>query len=298
MVQHRGAVIGWSGAVSAVAIAAATLFATAQKDPFGNPLVITFAVIAAIGFLMLVAAGIPDVGAWAVGGLRVVLPQDRPTKVDLDCWSYATDGMSRQAAFTALEVTLPGVGYMKQPEDRPPWIRYAVLLGCSSISTDFDARQARARFLAFLSAPPVSGLISDLVAVPDDAAWTSRAAHGSAFNAVLGSGDGEGAVVSARLELPDGTHRFGRDGRCAVLIIHAEAPAHASRGQASWFEWADRVTRVLQAVPALAEFLHDQLGLQAPADPPAQAAVRLETLGDLTDLITTPGLDPLPGGGQ
>ena len=42
--------------MSAVAIAAATLFATAQKDPFGNPLVITFAVIAAIGFLMLVAA--------------------------------------------------------------------------------------------------------------------------------------------------------------------------------------------------------------------------------------------------
>ena len=53
-----------------------------------------------------------------------------------------------------------------------------------------------------------------------------------------------------------------------------------------------------QAVPALAEFLHDQLGLQAPADPPAQAAVRLETLGDLTDLITTPGLDPLPGEGN
>jgi hypothetical protein len=132
--------------------------------------------------------------------------------------------------------------------------------------------------------------------VPGDAAWSKRAAHDSAFDAVFTSGAGDDAVASARLELPDGIARFGRDARRAVLIIHVEASrAGGSRAQAGWIEWAGRVTAVLQAVPSVAGFLSGQLGLEVLADPPPQVAVRLEAPVDLAQLIGTSGLDPLPG---
>jgi hypothetical protein len=183
-------------------------------------------------------------------------------------WSYTSDGLRSPAAYAALEVTVPGSSFMRQPEDLS-WIRYAILVGCGPTGPDFDARAARTRFLAFLDVPPVSDLASALTTVPDDAAWSKRAAHDSAFDAVLTSGDD--AVASARFELPDGTKRFGRDARRATLIIHVETSrADISRAQAGWAEWADRITRVLQAVPAVAKLLSGQLGLEVLADPPPQ----------------------------
>ena len=65
-------------------------------------------------------------------------------------------------------------------------VRDSALLGTAS--TDFDVRAARDRFLALLDEPPVSGLVSALTKVPDDAAWSKRAAHDSAFDAILTSG--------------------------------------------------------------------------------------------------------------
>ena len=281
--------------MTAGAIAAAALFATQEKYPFSNPWVILFVVIGAVAFLLLVVAGIPDVAAWVADGFRAVFQRERPPELELTRWSYTSDGMRSPAAYTALEVTVPGSSFMGQPEDLS-WIRYAILVGCGPTGPDFDARAARTRFLAFLDEPPVSDLATALSTVPDDAAWSKKAAHDSAFDAVLTSGGGDDAVASARLELPDGTQRFGRDARRAALIIHVEkSRADTSRAQAGWVEWADRITRVLQAVPAVADFLSGQLGLEVLADPPPQVAIRLETPKDLAQLIGTSGLDPLPG---
>jgi hypothetical protein len=295
MMEHRVAVVAWSSGVTAAAIAAAALFATSEKQPFSNPWVILFVVIGAAAFVLLVAAGIPDAAAWGADGFRAVFRRERPAGLEMTRWSYTSDGMRSPATYTALEVTVPGSSFMRQPED-PPWIRYVILVGCGPTGPDFDARAARTRFLAFLDESPVSDLVSALSAVPDDAAWSKRATHDSAFDAVLTSGGDNDAVASARCELPDGTQRFGRDARCATFIIHVEASrASTSRAQAGWIEWADRITRVLQAVPAAADFLSGQLGLEVLADPPPQAAIRLETPKDLAQLIGTSGLDPLPG---
>jgi hypothetical protein len=296
MTQHRGAVVAWSGAVTAAAIAAATLFASPQKHPFGDPWVILFVVIGAISSLILVLAGIPDVAAWIGDGFRAVLRRERPPELVLTRWSYTSDPVNMPAAYTALEVAVPGTTYMRNPEDPPPWIRYAILLGCGTASTDFDFRAGRDRFLALLDEPPISGLIGALTRVPDDAAWSKRAAHDSAFDAILTSGSDEKAIASARLELPDGTHRFGRDARSAVLIIQVEAPrADAGRAHASWREWVNRITHVLQAVPAFADFLSGQLRLEVTAQPPPTVAIRLETPKDLAQLIGTARLETLPG---
>jgi hypothetical protein len=282
--------------VTGAAIAAAALFASSRNHPFSDPWVIVFAVTGAVAFLILVLAGIPDVAAWLADGFRPVLRRDRPPELVMTRWSYTSDPVNLPAAYTALEVSVPGASYMRQSEDPPPWVRYAILLGCGAAGTDFDARAARDRFLAFLDEPPVSGLVTALASVPDDAAWSKRAAHDSAFDAVLISGSDDEVIASARLELPDGTHRYGRHPRSAVLIIHVEASkADASRAEAGWREWAERLAHVLQAVPAVAGFLSGQLGLVVTADPPPVVAVRLETPKDLVQLIGTAGLDVLPG---
>jgi len=296
MTQHHGAVVAWSGAVTAAAIATATLFASSQKHPFGDPWVILFVVIGAIAFLILVVAGIPDVAAWIADGFRAVFRRDRPPELELTRWSYTSDPVNLPTAYTALEVAAPGSSYMRKPEDPPPWVRYAVLLGCGTASTDFDVRAARDRFLALLDEPPVSGLVSALTRVPDDAAWSKRAAHDSAFDAILTSGSDDEAVASARLELPDGTPRFGRDAHSAVLIIHVETSrADTSRAHADWREWVDRIAHVLQAVPAVADFLSGQLRLEVTAEPPPTVAIRLETPKDLAQLIGTARFETLPG---
>jgi hypothetical protein len=151
MRQRRGAVVAWSSAVTAAAIAAATLFASSQRNPFADPWVILFVVIGAIAFLILVIAGIPDVAAWIADGFRAVFRRDRPPELELTRWSYTSDPVNLPAAYTALEVAVPGSSHMRQPEDPRPWVRYAILIGCGAASTDLDIRGgARDRFLALL----------------------------------------------------------------------------------------------------------------------------------------------------
>lgn len=296
MMKHRGAVVTWSGAVTAAAIAVATLFASSQKHSFGDPWVILFVVVGAIAFLILVVAGIPDVAAWIADGSRTVFRRDRAPELELTRWAYTADPVKLPAAYTAFEVAVPGSSYIREREEPPSWIRYAILLSCGTTSTDFDARAARDRFLALLDEPPVSGLVSALTGARDGTAWSKRAAHDSAFDAILTSGRDDEAIASARLELPDGTRRFGRDDHSAVLIIHVEASRpDASRAYADWREWVDRIAHVLQAVPAVAEFLSGQLRLKVSAEPSPTVAVRLETPKDLAQLIGTTGLETLRG---
>jgi hypothetical protein len=247
MMQRRGAVVAWSGAVTAAAIAAATLFASSQKHPFGNPWVILFVVVGAIAFVMLIVAGVPDVAAWIADEFRAVFQRERPPELELTRWSYTSDPVNLPAA-------------------------------------------------TLLDEPPLSGLVSALTTVPDDAAWSKRATYDSALDAILTGGSDEEAVASARLELPDGTRRFGRDARSAVFIIQVEPSGNdASRAHAGWREWTERIARVLQAVPAVADFLSVQLGLGVTAEPRPTVAVRLETPNDLAALIGTGKLESLPG---
>jgi hypothetical protein len=287
--------------VAAGALAAATLIATVQKNPFADPLMILLTLIGSAALVISLIAGIPDLASWIAGGFRTAIrPARRPPRLETGRWAYTSDAVNAIAAANALEVPLPGTGYMRPAEDRPPWIRYAILVSCSPAGTGVDARQARARFMALLSEPPMADLVSALATTtPGDAVWTKRAAHGSStFDAVLTPDGDDDAIASARLELPDGTSRFGRDPRCAAFILHIEPRQDDASPipPASPDEWARRITQVLQAAPAIAGFLTGQLGLHVTGNPAAQAAVRLETPKDLAQLIDTAGLEPLPGG--
>jgi hypothetical protein len=295
MTQHRVAVVAWSGAVAGAAIAAAALFAGSLKHPFATPWLVSLVVIGAVAFLILVAAGIPDVTAWITDGFELVLHRERHPELEMTRWCYTSEGMSVPGGFAALEVAVPGSNDMVWSENPRPVIRYAILLGCGSIGTEFDVRGARDRFLRFLAEPPVLDLINALTTVPDDASWSKRATHDSAFDAILTRDDDE-VIVSARLELPDGTHRFGRNTRAAIFIIHVEASNdNDSCIKTQWLGWVDRIADLLRAVPYAAQLLSDQMGLEVSAELSPTVAVRLETPKDLSQLIGTAGLDALAG---
>ena len=308
MGQRRGPVIVWSAGVAAGALAAATLIATGQKNPFADPWVIALAVVGGLALALLIVAGIPDLMAWIADGFgasmrsglanRVRRPRRRPV-LEAGRWAYTSDAVGAMTAATALEVALTGTNYMWQAEEHPPWTRYVVLLACGTVGPDFGTREARVRFLFLLSQPPVSELVTSLIGVPAAAAWSKRAAYGPAvFEAVLTSGTDDDALASARLELPDGSNRYGRDGRYAALIIHVRmGRADTSDAQAvAPAEWDARITRLLQAVPDIVGFIAGQLGLAVTAEPPAQVAVRIESPKDLAQLFDLSGLEALPGG--
>lgn len=135
-----------------------------------------------------------------------------------------SDGVQARAPALAMEIALPGTTYMKQPGDRPPWVRLVAQIGCGQVGEDPDWPAIRAAFTSFLQGPAVVELLADLTHAGQCAVWPRQATSTSSIIAMV-LGDG---VASARLELPDGIRRHGRVEGYALLILHAGP--HAADG--------------------------------------------------------------------
>jgi hypothetical protein len=217
-----------------------------------------------------------------------VSPRRRPWP-----WQVTTEGTQARAPALAMEIALPGTTYMKQPGDRPPWVRLVVQIGCGQVGDDADWPAIRAAFGAFLQRPAVAELLADLTHAGQDAAWVRQATSTSSIiDMVLGDG-----VASAWLELPDGIRRHGRVEGYALLVVHVE-PRGADgtpAPPASPSLWRRQFERALQLPGAFAALLSGELGLRVCGEPPAQAGVRLEAPRDMTELVDITGLAALPG---
>ena len=192
-----------------------------------------------------------------------------------------------------MEIALPGTTYMRQPGDRPPWVRFVVQIACGQVGDDPDWPGIRAAFSAFLQQPAVADLLADLTHAGKDAAWARQATSTSSIiDMVLGDG-----VASTRLELPDGISRHGRVEGYALLVVHIE-PRGAdgkSAPPASPSSWRRRFERALQLPAVFAVLLSGEVGLATTGVPPARAGIRLEAPRDMTELVDITGLAALPG---
>jgi hypothetical protein len=193
-----------------------------------------------------------------------------------------------------MEIALPGTTSMKQPGDRPPWVRLVAQIGCGQVGDDRDWPATRTAFAAFLQKPAVAQLLADLTHAGQDAVWVRQATSTSSIiDMVLGDG-----VASARLELPDGIRRHGRVEGYAMLIIHVEP--RGADGQvpppASPSSWQRCFERAVQIPGEFAALLSGELELATSGELPAQAGIRLDAPGDLTELVDITGLATLPGG--
>jgi hypothetical protein len=282
-------VIGWCTGVATIGGAFAGFIASQTKSsPWRQPVFVLLASIAAIAFLLLVTVGVVALVGWLSPAFR------RPARLVTSRWQATTDGVLARAPALAMEIALPGTTYIKQPGDRPPWVRVVAQIGCGQMGEDADWPAIRAAFTAFLDEPAITKLLADLTHVGQDAAWARQATSTSSIiDMVLGDG-----VASARLELPDGIRRHGRVEGYALLILHVEP--RGTDGEpalpVSPSSWRQRFERAVQLPGALAALLSGELGLATSGRPPAQAGIRLEASRDLTELVDIAGLATLPGG--
>jgi hypothetical protein len=284
-------VVGWCTGVATIGGAFAGFIASQTKgSPWHQPSFDLLAAIAAIAFLLLVAAGLTALITWASPAFR------RPARLITDRWQATTDGMQARAPALAMEIALPGTTYMQQPGDRPPWVRFVAQIACGPVGDDPGWPSIRAAFETFLQTPAVAELLADLTYAGQDAAWARQATSTSSIiDMVLGDG-----VASARLELPDGIRRQGRVEGYALLVVHVEPRGADGKPapSASPSLWRRRFERALQLPGAFAALLSGQLGLAISGEPPVQAGIRLETPRDMTELVDITGLAALPGAQQ
>jgi hypothetical protein len=281
-------VVGWCTGVATIGGAfAGFIAAQAKGSPWHQPLFDLLTAIAAIAFLLLTAAGVAALITWASPAFH------RPARLITDRWQATTDGIRAPAPALAMEIALPGTTYMRQPGDRPPWVRFVAQIACGRVGDDLDWPAIRAAFGAFLQRPAVAGLLADLTQAGQDAAWARQATSTSSIiDMVLGDG-----VAAARLELPGGIRRHGRVEGYALLVVHVE-PRDADGAPAppaSPSSWRRHFERALQLPGAFAALLSGELGLAVSGEPPAQAGIRLEAPRDMTDLVDITGLVVLPG---
>jgi hypothetical protein len=292
--------MAWSGTLAGLGVAAATLIATVGKQPAADPWFMGFLVVATLAGVIFVGAGLPDVYTWSasvLGGRREALR--RGDRLVTDCWSYTSDGARAPVAMSATEIVLPGTGYRRQGDQRPAWVRFVVLIGCSPISPDAGGAQLWDRFQRFLDQPPVTSLVSSLSRGGKGLAWIRWATNSpGVIDAVLTSDDENDAVAAARLEVPDGMHRQFRDERCAMLILHFEPTGKdpTPMPPVGPSAWTDHIMRALELPQAFAVFLSDMLGLAIAAVPAATLGFRLEAEHDMAEIIDITGLQPLRGG--
>ncbi len=304
--EARRAVAGLLFAVAGVAAVLAPVIGS------HHPVwLVIFVVIALAAVIAAAAVEAPDIRTLLDGTLRrprflrvrtrtqpepVLAP---PPPVITGKWRYTSDGANAGTAMRASELAMPGTGYRLQGGDRPPWIRFIVLMACGQIGADVEAAQLWPIFMKFLKDQPVTSLVNSLTRPPLGTKWTRWATRSAGItDAVFTPGEEKDAVASARLELPDGVPRHGREPGYAMLLLHFEPPAQSENRvmAARPVAWTDHLRRALELPDALNRLLTKQLGLSTSAEPPVVLGFRLEAQKDLTDLIDITGLTRLPGG--
>jgi hypothetical protein len=178
-------------------------------------------------------AGLSAVPSW----IRPMLEaRHLPESLTVDRWLYTTDGVQVQPLTVAMEVGLPGTGTSIKLKNREPrWVRFVATVACSHISADDDPDLQYTGFKSFLEMPLVKSLIDSLTTDrgPFVSWWRSPATRPGLHEALLRQRwdvEGRWAVASARLELPtEGRPMYGRDGRCATMILHVFQPGEPGR---------------------------------------------------------------------
>lgn len=183
----------------------------------------------------------------------------------------------------------------------PPSVRIGMMVACAQLAAAASTSDLRAKFLRFLRQPPVMDLVRELTEIGKDMIWTARDDNPPFnFGAVLAppGTEEEAPVAWARVLLPKGlTQQYGRDARCAYLVLYVEprTGAGAPASAASLLRWYQRVSAALKLPAALTALLVDDLGLPTTNDPPAEVGIWLKAPHALTDLVEVDAFDTVAG---
>jgi hypothetical protein len=235
-----------------------------------------------------------------------------PSLIDLvlrppifDRWLSAMEGVSSEILqLRNNSLSHPGYALRHSEGSPPPSVRIGMMVAC----TELDAQtpptsDIRARFVSFLGQPPTMDLVRGLTEVDPGLSWLAfddNPRHN--FAAILSRpGVDDAPIAWARLLAPDAvTRRYGRDNRCAYLVLYVEprTTGGAVAPPASLAEWHQLLSQSLSLPAALAAFLREQLELSTPGEPAAETGVWLEAPRGLTQLVEVNGFESVPGSAQ
>lgn len=296
MAKSRTEITTFTGVLSGLGIAAATLIATVGKQPLSNPWFILFTVVAAASGLVFILAGLAPLLGW----VRLVLKTHRkPKPLILDRWQYTSDGSEAAASAAAMEVSLPGTSGTKPSlkDGPPPWVRFAVTMACSEVDPHHDPDSDYRRFESFLLEDDlVAKMIGLLTGQTGKHSWSQRSAGGPGIHDAVFALGNNPSIVSARLRLPRTVQRNGSDSRCATLILHIQrsSPLWGLSAQQPPNHWERHVQRALELAIPVARLLTD-LGFRTSGKPPAQVGIRLQAPKDLAEMVDITGRAEVPG---
>jgi hypothetical protein len=219
-----------------------------------------------------------------------------------DWWRAAMDDVSSGLLqLQSNAVSHPGYMSRSPQESPPPSVRIGMMVGCSALDPVAPpTSEIRAKFLGFLGQSRLMDLVRALTDVRESVVWRAWDDNPRfSFGAILCPPDSEEAPVAwARLLIPEAsTRRYGRDARCAYLVLYVEprtragAPAQAA-GLVTWYQ---RFSESLRVPAALVNFLRQQLGLRTSNDPVAEMGIWLNAPRALTELVDIGGFESVPG---
>ena len=162
----------------------------------------------------------------------------------------------------ALDSHMPGTARHLGSADRPPWIRFVVLIPCSQIGPDQEPAKLWQDFVSLLKDQPVTSLINGLTRPVLGVQWTRLATESAgSIRAIYTPGDEREALAAARLELPDGTRRYFHDFASAVLTLHFEPQTGSGTAPlpAGPVAWTDHIKRALELPQTLNRLLTSRL---------------------------------------
>lgn len=227
---------------------------------------------------------------------------EAPTPIFTGRWRYTSNGHEVPGLMMITHKGFSHPGYMRPPsENRPPSVRFGVLVACDPLGQSPTTSALRDRLLGFLASPPIAGLVSSLSHAGDDVSWMSYASNGRFHNeAVLVSSadQAEAPVVSMMLNLNEaGAAHYGHDPRTAEFVLHIE-PRDKGGGVApavGFKPWHEALVLALDVPRAFARFLNQDIGLATYGDPPAALSLELNAYRSIAELVDAGGLPTVAG---
>lgn len=122
-------------------------------------------------------------------------------------------------------ISHPGCIRRSSMDNPPPSVRIGIMVACAPLDTAASTSDLRAKFLRFLGQPPMMDLVRELTEISKGTIWTARDDDPPFnFGAVLALHDTEEAPAAwARILLPENMiQQYGRDARCAYLVLYTE----------------------------------------------------------------------------
>ncbi len=319
--DRRGPVLGAAGAL---AVVAATLFATVKSYPWLSDILIAVMVLALVGMILpLVSYGrnwfddsrskppfLPDASSAPldddtqpeVPGEAHQEAEPAPAVPFTSLWRYTTDGMDAVGVMNSFRKAVSHPGYMHDPYDpAPSHIVLVVLVPCAPLAEMPPTSQIVQAFLKLLGGGVVGRLIEMLGAVDPELSWGSYASNGPLNNqAVLtrpADDDKVRPVASAILNLNDTSIKFQhfQDPKRAELIVRIDYEAEAGLTLADLHAL---FVAALQVPDAVADFLRDDLDIRTYDDPAVHIGLELAGRNTLTDLIDPGEVESPPGMGR